>query len=61
MTKEGFLKNNRGINDGADIAPEFMGALYDRIAGNEIKLKDDALALAAAGHKEENKARMDVP
>ena len=40
MSKEGFLKNNRGINDGSDLDPIFMGALYDRIVGNEIKMKD---------------------
>lgn len=40
MSKEGFLKNNRGINDGADLAPDFMGSLYERIVNNEIKLKD---------------------
>ena len=42
MTKEGFLKNNRGINDGGDLGKEFMEALYDRIVNNEIKMNDDA-------------------
>ena len=42
MTKEGFLKNNRGINDGGDLDKEFMEALYDRIVNNEIKMSDDA-------------------
>ena len=41
MSKEGFLKNNRGINDGQDLPEDFMGALYDRIISNEIKMKDD--------------------
>lgn len=39
MSAEGFLKNNRGINDGADLDPEFMRALYDRIVNNEIKVR----------------------
>ena len=43
MSKEGFLKNNRGINDGQDLPPDFMGAIYDRIVYNEIKMKDDTL------------------
>lgn len=43
MSKEAFLKNNRGINDGEDLADEFMGALYDRIVNNEIKMKDESL------------------
>ena len=42
MTKEGFLKNNRGINDGGDLDKEFMEALYDRIVTNEIKMSDEA-------------------
>ena len=41
MTKEGFLKNNRGINDGGDLDKQFMEALYDRIVTNEIKMNDD--------------------
>jgi brefeldin A-inhibited guanine nucleotide-exchange protein len=43
MSKEAFLKNNRGINDGQDLPEEFMAALYDRIVNNEIKMKDDDL------------------
>jgi len=39
--QEGFLKNNRGINDGHDLAEDYMSALYDRIAGHEIKMKDE--------------------
>jgi hypothetical protein len=30
MTVEGFIRNNRGINDGADLPEDFMRALYDR-------------------------------
>lgn len=32
MSKAAFLKNNRGINDGADLPEEFMSSLYDRCA-----------------------------
>lgn len=41
MTKEGFLNNNRGINDGQDLPADYLAALYDRIQGNEIKMKDN--------------------
>ncbi|KAK3285829.1 hypothetical protein CYMTET_6580 [Cymbomonas tetramitiformis] len=41
MTKAEFLKNNRGIDDGKDVAPEYLGALYDRITTNEIRMKDE--------------------
>ena len=34
MTKEGFLKNNRGIDDGQDLDQEELGALYDRSVNN---------------------------
>ncbi|CAN8073761.1 unnamed protein product [Agarophyton chilense] len=38
MTKEDFIKNNRGINDGGDLDPKFLGKLYDRITTTEIRL-----------------------
>ncbi|PXF40791.1 Brefeldin A-inhibited guanine nucleotide-exchange protein 1 [Gracilariopsis chorda] len=38
MTKEEFIKNNRGINDGGDLDPVFLGNLYDRITTTEIRL-----------------------
>ena len=47
MTKEGFLKNNRGIDDGQDLDQVKLGALYDRIVNNEIKLKDDNVKKAS--------------
>jgi len=40
MTKEDFFKNCRGIDDGKDIDPVFLGSLYDRIVSNEIKMSD---------------------
>ncbi len=38
MSCEDFIKNNRGINDGADMPEEYMAALYGRITTNEIKV-----------------------
>ncbi|KAI0564243.1 Guanine nucleotide exchange factor [Gracilaria domingensis] len=38
MTKEDFIRNNRGINDGGDLDPKFLGNLYDRITTTEIRL-----------------------
>lgn len=46
MTKADFLRNNRGINDGGDLAADFMESLYDRIINNEIKMKDLDSALS---------------
>jgi brefeldin A-inhibited guanine nucleotide-exchange protein len=54
MSKQEFLRNNRGIDDGSDVPEEYLGNLYDRITSNEIKMKDpalDAQAKAAAAAK----------
>ncbi|KAK2077578.1 hypothetical protein QBZ16_004423 [Prototheca wickerhamii] len=48
MSKADFLRNNRGINDGGDLDPNFMGALYDRIVRDEIRLKDESEAARGA-------------
>ncbi|XP_048492605.1 brefeldin A-inhibited guanine nucleotide-exchange protein 1 isoform X2 [Beta vulgaris subsp. vulgaris] len=39
MTKADFIRNNRGIDDGKDLPEEYLGALYDHIVKNEIKMK----------------------
>lgn len=44
MTKTDFLKNNRGINDGADLPEEFLHSIYDEIVTNEIRMKDEVEA-----------------
>ncbi|KAK1374056.1 Brefeldin A-inhibited guanine nucleotide-exchange protein 1 [Heracleum sosnowskyi] len=41
MTKADFIRNNRGIDDGKDIAEEYLGDLYDQIVRDEIKMKAD--------------------
>ncbi|XP_039062936.1 brefeldin A-inhibited guanine nucleotide-exchange protein 1-like isoform X2 [Hibiscus syriacus] len=38
MTKSDFIRNNRGIDDGKDLPEEYLGALYDQIVKNEIKM-----------------------
>ncbi|KAH9995338.1 Sec7-domain-containing protein [Xylariaceae sp. FL0662B] len=49
MTKEDFIKNNRGINDNADLPSEYLVGIYDEIANNEIVLHSEREAAAAAG------------
>ncbi|KAI0164616.1 Sec7-domain-containing protein [Xylariaceae sp. FL1272] len=49
MTKDDFIKNNRGINDNADLPAEYLLGIYDEIAGNEIVLQSERDAAAAAG------------
>lgn len=41
MTKEGFIRNNRGICDGQDLPSEFLMDIFDRIKSNPISLKED--------------------
>eukprot|EP00283_Hemiselmis_rufescens_P025459 CAMPEP_0173466422 /NCGR_PEP_ID=MMETSP1357-20121228/73262_1 /TAXON_ID=77926 /ORGANISM="Hemiselmis rufescens, Strain PCC563" /LENGTH=346 /DNA_ID=CAMNT_0014434475 /DNA_START=94 /DNA_END=1131 /DNA_ORIENTATION=+ len=45
MTKEQFIKNNKGLDDGHDLDREFLERIYDRIIANEIVVqttsKDD--------------------
>ncbi|PKS05969.1 hypothetical protein jhhlp_007802 [Lomentospora prolificans] len=49
MTKEDFIKNNRGINDNADLPDDYLVAIYEEIQNNEIVLKSEREAAAAAG------------
>jgi brefeldin A-inhibited guanine nucleotide-exchange protein len=41
MTKVDFMRNNRGINDNADLPEEFLSGIYDEIVSNEIRMKDE--------------------
>ena len=45
MTKEQYINMNRGINNNTDLPPEFLSAIYDDIAKNEIKMKAGASKL----------------
>lgn len=39
MTKEQYIKLNRGISDSKDLPEEYLSQIYDEIAGHEIKMK----------------------
>ncbi len=39
MTKDEYIKMNRGINDSKDLPHEYLSAIYEEIAENEIKMK----------------------
>ena len=49
MAKPDFLKNNRGIDDGQDLAEDYMSELYDRIIQDEIKMKVQLVLLHHPG------------
>lgn len=40
MTKEQYIKNNRGISENRDLPESLLSAIYDEIAGQEIKMKN---------------------
>jgi len=42
MTKEQYIKMNRGINDSRDLPEEYLSQIYDEIAGKQIKMKGQA-------------------
>ncbi|ETV71031.1 hypothetical protein H257_13748 [Aphanomyces astaci] len=50
MSKEGFIRNNRGINNGDDLAADYLGGIYDRIKSTPISLKEEQ----SMKHKREN-------
>ncbi|CAF4312534.1 unnamed protein product [Rotaria socialis] len=57
MTKEQYIKMNRGINESRDLPEEFLSKIYDEIESEEIKLKVTTLrrganAVNAGGTKE---------
>jgi brefeldin A-inhibited guanine nucleotide-exchange protein len=44
MNLDDFIKNNRGIDDGADISRDILETVFDEIQNNEIKMKDEVEA-----------------
>jgi brefeldin A-inhibited guanine nucleotide-exchange protein len=41
MTKADFIRNNRGINDNADLPEALLSDIFDGIVSNEIRMKDE--------------------
>jgi len=59
MTKEDFLRMNRGINDNKDLPAEFLSAIYDNICKDEIKMSEDLSSAANASGGNANEPRWD--
>lgn len=49
ITKEQYIKMNRGINDTKDLPEEYLSAIYDEIAGKELKMKTTSTKLGKQG------------
>jgi brefeldin A-inhibited guanine nucleotide-exchange protein len=49
MTPADFIKNNRGINDNADLPDDYLSGIYEEISKNEIVLNTEQEAAADKG------------
>jgi brefeldin A-inhibited guanine nucleotide-exchange protein len=49
MTREEFIRNNRGINDSKDLPEEYLNGIYEEIQNNEIVLETERTAAAISG------------
>nr|ACI16022.1 hypothetical protein [Bodo saltans] len=50
MSKEAFIRMNKGVDDGKDLDSELLSSIYDRITSKEIKLRPlKARSLAHGG------------
>lgn len=49
MTVEDFIKNNRGINDGQDLPPDYLSSIFEEISNNEIVLASEREHAAELG------------
>lgn len=57
MTKDEFIKNNRGINDDEDLPKEYLSKIYEEIASSEIKVKPTATAVGKRSLTQDMKTR----
>ncbi|KEG08189.1 ADP-ribosylation factor guanine nucleotide-exchange factor 1(brefeldin A-inhibited) [Trypanosoma grayi] len=57
MTLEGFIRNNRGIDEGEDVDPTLLKAIYERIVSNEIKLRPTKFDTTAPSSNCSNRGR----
>jgi brefeldin A-inhibited guanine nucleotide-exchange protein len=61
MTKDGFVRNNRGICDGQDLPEEMLTSIFDRIKCNPISLKEDDEARERVGDPKRTTSVMGLP
>ena len=52
MSKQEFLKNNRGINDGASLDDAYMSSLYDAIVGEAFKMEGHGSSVSNSSNRE---------
>jgi brefeldin A-inhibited guanine nucleotide-exchange protein len=45
MSKEQYIRLNRGINDNKDLPEEYLSQIYDEISDHEIKMKNTTVTI----------------
>eukprot|EP00731_Ephydatia_muelleri_P031777 Em0023g284a len=56
MSKEEYIRMNRGINDSKDLPPEYLEGIYNEISSNEIKMsRTIAVAKPVAGTEKQRR------
>lgn len=56
MTKEQYIKMNRGINDSKDLPEEYLSSIYDEIEGKKIAMKETKEHTMATKSTKQSKA-----
>lgn len=49
MSKEDFIRNNRGVDDGQDLPAKLLSSLYDRIVSEEMRFLSPETPQSAGG------------
>ncbi|KAH7646405.1 brefeldin a-inhibited guanine nucleotide-exchange protein 1-like [Dermatophagoides farinae] len=57
MTKDDYIKLNRGINESKDLPEEYLSQIYDEIAESEIKMKSGFIKKVSGKEVTSEKAR----
>lgn len=56
MTKEQYIKMNRGINDSKDLPEEYLSSIYEEIEGKKIAMKETKEHTIATKSTKQSKA-----
>ncbi|KAK2501961.1 hypothetical protein MC885_012505 [Smutsia gigantea] len=60
MTKEQYIKMNRGINDSKDLPEEYLSSIYEEIEGKKIAMKETKEHTMATKSTKQTKALMEA-
>jgi brefeldin A-inhibited guanine nucleotide-exchange protein len=59
MTKDDYVKMNRGINENKDLPREYLEEIYDHVAESELKLKPDSVVGTNSTKSNKNRVTTD--